>query len=124
MTAQPSQDDRAVLSRQLRRWREDLIDLSKHNRLLWFRPTRATTFELREPELSHLYLRTMSGQAWRFFRPPDLGEVPADPPRQREQDELVTDKTDALALQRGLRTLDRRGRACARPLTGLRRFWG
>ena len=39
-------DRESRLRNQISRWRDDLIDLSKRNRLLWFRATATSTFEL------------------------------------------------------------------------------
>ncbi len=105
-------EQREQLRGQLSRWREDLIDLSRRNRLLWFRPTRATTFELRQPGLGTIQARTMAGGSWGFFMPPDPAAPPdPDPPTPAPTpgpDDLVTDKSDPAAIRRGLQGLERR----------------
>jgi transcription elongation GreA/GreB family factor/very-short-patch-repair endonuclease len=107
MTLDPGGRDR--LRAQLGRWREDLIDLSRRNRLLWFRPTRATTFELRQPGLRDIHQRTMAGESWGFFLPPDPAAPRSDqPPSEPRADELVTDKSDPATIRRGLLGLERR----------------
>ena len=104
-------DQRERLRGQVGRWREDLIDLSRRNRLLWFRPTRANTFELRQPGLRAIHARTMAGGSWGFFMPADPAAPPSDAPRPAPApwaDELVTDKNDPAAIRRGLQGLERR----------------
>lgn len=56
-----SHDDRAALRKQLENWREELLDLSKRNRLLRFRHTRTTTLEIREPDRAELLKRLPRG---------------------------------------------------------------
>ncbi|MBO0706722.1 MAG: DUF3320 domain-containing protein [Candidatus Dormibacteraeota bacterium] len=104
-------EDQAGLREQLRVWREDLIDLSKRNRLLWFRATGTTTFELRQPELREIYARIMEGGSWGFHLPPGPDEPREDPQwpgREPRPDDLVTDKADSEVIRRGLRNLERR----------------
>src|SRR5438128_1617170 len=97
------------LRAQLDSWREELIDLSKRNRLLWYSTTRGS-LELTRPSPSEIYGQIMLGGSWRFYVPPppvDRQESPSAsrPPRA---DELVTDKTEPYVLQRTLRGLERR----------------
>jgi transcription elongation GreA/GreB family factor len=100
---------RARLGRQVEHWRDELVDLSKRNRLLYFRPTRVSTLAIREPGLRDVYARILvPASSWGFFLPPDPSQPAPDPPRRRAWDEVVTDKVDPAALQRGLRGLERR----------------
>jgi hypothetical protein len=104
-------EHRERLRGRLGGWREELIDLSRRNRLLWFRATRATTFELRQPDLRAIHARTMAGSSWDFFMPSDPTAPASDPPRPApipRPDELVTDKSDPAAIRRGLQGLERR----------------
>jgi hypothetical protein len=104
-------EERERLRGQLSRWREELIDLSRRNRLLWFRATRATTFELRQPDLGAIHAATMAGGSLTFFMPPDPAKPPSDPSRAvptAGPHELVTDKSDPAAIRRGLQSLERR----------------
>ena len=109
--AELAPDRESRLRTQISRWRDDLIDLSKRNRLLWFRATASTTFELRQPDLRTIHTRTMGGGSWGFYLPPDPAEPPQDPPRAAplpRPDELVTDKRDPIVIRRGLQSLERR----------------
>src|SRR5262249_35442770 len=100
---------RARLSRQVEHWRDELVDLSKRNRLLYFRPTRVSTLAIREPGLQDVYTRVLvPNLSWGFFPPRDPSQPVPAPPRPRAWDEVVTDKIDPVALQRGLRGLERR----------------
>lgn len=53
-------------------WRRLLIDLSYRNRLIRYRPTKASTIEIESPELEKLLHDPGSGAFWRFYFPPDL----------------------------------------------------
>src|ERR1700687_4275 len=101
--AELAPDRESRLRTQISRWRDDLIDLSKRNRLLWFRATASTTFELRQPDLRTIHTRTMGGGSWGFYLPPDPAEPPQEPPRAAplpRPDELVTDKRDPIVVRR------------------------
>src|SRR2546422_9803675 len=39
---------------QINAWREDLINLNRNNRLLYFRKTKSSTLEVRQPSASDL----------------------------------------------------------------------
>ncbi|MFJ2695629.1 DUF4011 domain-containing protein [Streptomyces rochei] len=88
-------------------WRTSLVDLSGRNRLLNFKHTRASTLEVSAPSPSDL-VTLLENRALHFAPLPD--EVPAegeeDPvcPPPSEND-IVTQKTTAPALQRALRSL-------------------
>ncbi|OKK14109.1 DUF3320 domain-containing protein [Streptomyces sp. CB02400] len=90
----------------LANWRTSLVDLSGRNRLLNFRHTRTSTLELSAPLPSEL-VRLLENHALRFAPLPD--EVPAEDEEQEcpppGEDDIVTQKTTAPALQRALRSL-------------------
>src|SRR5262249_57834229 len=61
---------RARLGRQVEHWRDELVDLSKRNRLLYFRPTRVSTLAIQEPGLRDVYARTLAANySWGLFLP-------------------------------------------------------
>src|SRR5262245_8414291 len=66
-----------ALELKLRQWKNQLIDSSKRNRLLFFRPTKTTTLRLTEPEpevlFEHLVVREKS---LNFVEPPSAGDEP------------------------------------------------
>ncbi|KPC88196.1 hypothetical protein ADL35_06480 [Streptomyces sp. NRRL WC-3753] len=88
-------------------WRTSLVDLSGRNRLLNFKHTRASTLEVSAPSPSAL-VGLLENRALHFAPLPD--EVPAEgeeepvAPPSGEND-IVTQKTTAPALQRALRSL-------------------
>ncbi|MFJ5557333.1 DUF4011 domain-containing protein [Streptomyces sp. NPDC093250] len=98
--------DLARLKAVLADWRTSLVDLSGRNRLLNFKHTRTSTLELSAPSPSEL-VRLLEGRALRFAPLPD--EVPAVDEEQEcpppGEDDVVTQKTTAPALQRALRSL-------------------
>ena len=91
---------------QIRRWRDELINLSRNNRLLYFRHAKASTIEIQSPEMATVVDTLEQGGRWAFYEPsPEESKPPAPPARS---DELVTNKTDAKSLNAALRNLDRR----------------
>lgn len=68
---------------QINSWREDLINLNRNNRLLYFRKTKSSTLELREPTASDLLDRLSNGaRVVRFWEPPD--DIEDDAQARRE----------------------------------------
>lgn len=68
---------------QLARWREDLINLSRTNRLVYFRRTKTSTLEIRSPLAGELLSRLSSTRGVRIWEPPvelqpDLNDNAAD----------------------------------------------
>ncbi|MFJ4691096.1 DUF3320 domain-containing protein [Streptomyces sp. NPDC088766] len=86
-------------------WRTSLVDLSGRNRLLNFRH-RASTLELSAPSPPEL-VKLLEKRALRFAPLPDEvspeGEEQECPPP--DEDDVVTQKTTAPALQKALRSL-------------------
>ncbi|MYR47392.1 DUF3320 domain-containing protein [Streptomyces sp. SID5910] len=88
-------------------WRTSLVDLSGRNRLLNFKHTRASTLEVSAPSPSAL-VALLENRALHFAPLPD--EVPVEgeeepvcpPPGEND---IVTQKTTAPALQRAVRSL-------------------
>jgi transcription elongation GreA/GreB family factor len=100
-------DEEERVRAQVRRWREELVDLSRRNRLLQFGANRGSTFDLRQPGAREIHRRTMAGRAWSIHVPPDPPGPPG-PARPPAGDALVTDAADPADLRRGLRNLDLR----------------
>ncbi|MBI2705096.1 MAG: DUF3320 domain-containing protein [Actinobacteria bacterium] len=113
---------------QIRDWRDQLIDLSKRNRLLNAVGGRTTTMRVVEPAIDEV-LAKLGGEerrrtiatSWRFHYPPSedlvgadasvLAALHAEDPEitdEREPDELLTDVASALVLSKRLRALERR----------------
>jgi hypothetical protein len=102
---------------QLRHWRQDLINLSRTNRLLYFKPTKAT-LGIVEPAATEV-LQGLTGAGLSIFEPPEKkdrsdlpalseADVPAPPPRALRPREVRTDAADRTRLLAALRNLDRR----------------
>lgn len=76
-----TEDAERIIRARIDEWRRRLIDLSYRNRLIKYRPTRASTIEIESPDLEIL-LRDLGRTApWRFYFPPE-------PEEQEEQLEL------------------------------------
>lgn len=108
------------LLEQIRLWRDQLLNLTRRNRLLYYRPTRASTLVLREPSMEALLRRLDKDTrlGWGFFIPGsegdedlelDLGDSSTSSASDvRADDELLTHFSEAAPLARALRNLDRR----------------
>ena len=56
---------------QINSWREDLINLNRNNRLLYFRKTKSSTLELRQPIATELLGRLATNRGVAFWEPPE-----------------------------------------------------
>jgi len=53
-------------------WKRKLIDLTRRNRLLFFRPTRSSTLRIEEPSSEDVFKRlVIDEKPWEFFIPPE-----------------------------------------------------
>ena len=113
-------------------WMRRLVDLTRRNRLLFFKQTRSTSLRVTEPSFEKVFHRlVVEEDPWNFFIPPDeseeVGSKIVDPVIQtnvdskepqeqpplfeREPDELLTSITDPRRLLTILRNLYRRSRS-------------
>ncbi|MDF1597037.1 MAG: DUF3320 domain-containing protein [Acidimicrobiia bacterium] len=116
---------------QVRQWRDELISLSRRDRVLYFLPTKSATLLVRSPDLTKVLSGFEWANGWGFFTPPDIDEAednhdaplievddspegaPDDRPDQAPKprpDELVTQKDTRRSLESALRNLDRRSK--------------
>jgi len=102
---------------QLQHRRQDLINLNRTNRLLYFRATKST-LEVLEPAATEL-LRGLAGMSLAIFEPPDKKHDSADlvppgettevePPRELRDKEILINAVDRSQLLGALRNLERR----------------
>jgi very-short-patch-repair endonuclease len=103
-------------------WRKELINLTRRNRLLYFRHTKTSTLEISlDPHgFSTIPERLLRGEPWQFYFPPEAiepaefstGQLWAPPSTvgaaRKSTDNLVTTKTESRALHKALRNLHRR----------------
>ena len=101
----------ASLSKVLSRvddWRLKLIDLSRRNRLVNFRPTRSSNLEFCRPSINPFFERlVVKDKSWSIWEPPeDSGE----PPRRirPRKTQIVPKEIKAARVRRVLRNLSRR----------------
>ena len=111
---------RAGVRVQLHKWREDLIDLTKRNRLLYFKHLRSGSLGFSQDPTTLLegLNRRGSKAGWGFYLPADgsdqprlLGSPDAMPPRDDELLVVAPEGKDTQQIKRSLRTLDRKARA-------------
>jgi hypothetical protein len=90
-------DDR--ICEQLARWRDDLLDLRKNNRLLRFRHYKTSSLEFARPSAQEIIDRLLAGRSreWPIYMPPEEDESTEWTPAVREPSGqiLVTTKESA-----------------------------
>lgn len=120
-------------------WRRRLIDFTRRNRLIYFRPLRSASVRVAEPDIGEVFQRlVVEEDDWRFSIPeeePDASDVeslspsddlsnvspgllfdgapafdPAVEPRIRAADELQLASGDAKSIRRSLSNLYRRSK--------------
>jgi hypothetical protein len=103
--------DSASLAKVLRRvddWKLKLIDLSRRNRLVNFRPTRSSNLKFQRPGIDAVFERlVVKDRAWSIWEPPEDGGEPKSRVRPRKT-QLVPEGIEAPRLRRVLRNLARR----------------
>lgn len=63
---------KARVTRRVEEWKQKLVDLTKRNRLLYFRPSKTSTLLIEHPELQTIFERlVVKGRSWEFWLPPD-----------------------------------------------------
>jgi very-short-patch-repair endonuclease len=109
--------DQERVDAQLSAWRNDLIDLSRTNRLLNFRHTKSATLELIEPGPRDILTGLNGRQHGWFFSPQeteddgdnDIGTIDDRPTaRERPANHVLTTKPTPALLDTALRALERR----------------
>ncbi len=94
----------SILSRRFDGWTQNLLDLSKRNRLLYFKPQANTTVKIVEPDLSEIWKRLvkrskplsfygLEAEADLFDDDEEEGDSDIVPQRPLRADELRTDPT-------------------------------
>lgn len=99
------------LSQQLKKWREELINLSRANRLLYFRHTKTASLEIASPGPQAVLERLNANGArnlWDFYLPPATDPSDATPPPAPRATDLVVKDKDAAATSAALRLLERK----------------
>lgn len=107
-----------VVRRRIQDWAKRLIDLSRRNRLLYYRPTKRTTLRLVAPDAIEIAETLLAEGSWRFYEPPDedaggpAGSVSeALSLKALRPRELVTHHIDGKELVRSLEVISRRANA-------------
>jgi hypothetical protein len=82
-------DEHERVAARVDEWRRKLIDLSYRNRLINYKPTRASTIEIASPGLSAILGDPGRSLPWRFYFPPEPETDEAPDDRASMFDELV-----------------------------------
>jgi len=96
---------------QIRAWARELIDLTRRNRSLYYRPTKRSTLEIISPASDAIFRLLMEEDSLTFFRPPPMiDDRPwsvADGMALAGPTELVSTRTDEQDLERTIKSLAR-----------------
>jgi hypothetical protein len=88
-------------------WKLKLIDLSRRNRLVHFRPTRSSTVRFEKPGIKTLFERlVVKGRHLEVWSPPD--ESDGSRAKKVKRTQVVTSETDPRQLERIMRNISRR----------------
>lgn len=105
------------LAAQLTQWQEDLINLTKRNRLIYFSHTKVGSLEITEPGMVEVF-STLHRSGWDLTAPGDESNEDHDDPEEvslfdeepspvpRRPDELMVGNKTYVRLQRDLKLLD------------------
>ncbi|HQZ33491.1 MAG TPA: DUF3320 domain-containing protein [Ilumatobacteraceae bacterium] len=100
----------AKLSAQLEKWRQDLVNLTKRNKALYFRHLKTASLEVVAPSMAQIFAR-LETSPWMFHLPPEDPDAGEDEPPQaavtRSSTELLTTKKSSKELLAALRSLER-----------------
>ena len=96
-----TKQQQAKFDAQLEKWRQDLVNLTKRNKLLHFRHNKTSSIEVVAPSMDGVATR-LESTGWGFLLPPAI-EPDDDPgkehhPRIRAANELETTKKTARDL--------------------------
>jgi DNA polymerase III delta prime subunit len=105
----PSSDVAGRMSAQVGAWRDELINLTRTNRLLYFRHTQSASIEIVEPGMVKVFDLLQRDRFWEFYEPP-VDQIGRSLPRTRpaRATELITDKNTPTQLAKSLRAIERR----------------
>jgi very-short-patch-repair endonuclease len=95
---------------QVERWARDLIDLTKRNRSLFYRPTKRSTLELVTPRPASVFESLLDGRVLDIYMPPtghDGTWTVEDSVASARLNELVSNRTEAGDLLKTLQSLAR-----------------
>lgn len=97
---------------QLAQWREELIDLSKRNRSLFYKPTKNSSLEVLAPSAADVLARFERGETMTFFLPSaDVDDWRPEPHLvDLGPGELLSDKPTVTRIGNALNTIARTAR--------------
>lgn len=98
---------RARLLTQLDRWAEELVNLTKRNKLLHFKHTKSGSLEFVDRTANQIDAK-LNTSGWSFFLPPETSESDPILSARPSASELVTNKTTAQEVITSLRQLERK----------------
>ncbi|MGD9795933.1 MAG: DUF4011 domain-containing protein, partial [Acidimicrobiia bacterium] len=100
--------ERVKLGFQIEQWQEQLVNLTRRNKLLSFKHTKSSSLELVSPPMSSMFSRLQRGPV-HFFLPTEVDEEgpPSMGGDNPGSDEIVVDGKKAREILAALRNLER-----------------
>jgi hypothetical protein len=117
----------SVVERRIDEWKQKLIDPSRRNRLIYFRPSKSSTLIIITPAAETVFNRlVVQEKSWKFWLPPEERsqkdktqdklsttnarrvQIPSLPKSDPKQDELVCDGVTRTTLERALKNIFRK----------------
>ena len=101
----------AKVTRRVEDWKLKLIDLSRRNRLVHFRPTKSSNIRFERPGIDAVFERlVVKDRPWEIWQPPEEGETGSNGrSRSRpKKTQLVPSQVEPARLKRIMRNLARR----------------
>jgi very-short-patch-repair endonuclease/DNA polymerase III delta prime subunit len=84
----------AKLHERITEWTKKLVDLTRRNRLLYFKSTRSSTLQIVEPTMEEVFNRlVINDKPWHFYIPPDNAIAPKDQPNQSTLEQVLNRET-------------------------------
>jgi very-short-patch-repair endonuclease len=108
-------DTSSVIDGRIEDWRRRLIDLTRRNRLVYFRPTRSSTLTISRPDPDVVFHRLVAqGKPWTFWYPPEEDDENNEPTKSvrtavpPKKNEIVCEGLARPRLEQILKNLYRR----------------
>ena len=117
----------SVAERRIDEWKQKLIDPSRRNQLIYFRPSKSSTLTISTPDAETVFNRlVVQEKSWKYWLPPAdqdkkdntqdnlfaneplETQVPSSPRSTPKQDELVCGEVTRTTLERTLKNIFRK----------------
>src|SRR5882724_1184244 len=91
----------SVVERRIDEWKQKLIDPSRRNGLIYFRPSKSSTLTISTPDAETVFNRlVVQEKSWKFWLPPAERDK-----EEKTQDALFTNEPFATQVPSSLRSM-------------------